>query len=57
MLTVRFAPSPTGYLHIGGARTFILQAGIVVNSARDALSFHVFPGIGRERAIARLRAI
>jgi glutamyl-tRNA synthetase len=25
MLRVRFAPSPTGYLHIGGARTFIFN--------------------------------
>ncbi|MDP9169677.1 MAG: glutamate--tRNA ligase family protein, partial [Acidobacteriota bacterium] len=25
MVRVRFAPSPTGYLHIGGARTFILN--------------------------------
>src|ERR1700755_2312565 len=24
-LRVRFAPSPTGYLHIGGARTFIFN--------------------------------
>ena len=37
MVRVRFAPSPTGYLHIGGARTFIFnwlharrQGGIVV---------------------------
>lgn len=37
MLRVRFAPSPTGYLHIGGARTFIFnwlyarrQGGVVV---------------------------
>ena len=25
MLRVRFAPSPTGYLHIGSARTFIFN--------------------------------
>src|ERR1700693_1746541 len=25
MLRVRFAPSPTGYLHIGSARTFIFR--------------------------------
>src|SRR5947209_15099890 len=25
MVRVRFAPSPTGYLHIGGARTFIFN--------------------------------
>src|SRR3954451_4354201 len=25
MIRVRFAPSPTGYLHIGGARTFIFN--------------------------------
>src|SRR5258708_37300553 len=25
MLSVRFAPSPTGYLHIGSARTFIFN--------------------------------
>src|SRR5246500_3123001 len=25
MTRVRFAPSPTGYLHIGGARTFIFN--------------------------------
>jgi hypothetical protein len=25
MLRVRFAPSPAGYLHIGGARTFIFN--------------------------------
>src|SRR6266700_1190196 len=25
MFRVRFAPSPTGYLHIGGARTFIFN--------------------------------
>ena len=37
MTRVRFAPSPTGYLHIGGARTFIFnwlharrQGGVVV---------------------------
>jgi glutamyl-tRNA synthetase len=37
MVRVRFAPSPTGYLHIGGARTFIFnwlharrQGGVVV---------------------------
>jgi glutamyl-tRNA synthetase len=37
MIRVRFAPSPTGYLHIGGARTFIFnwlharhQGGVVV---------------------------
>src|SRR5437588_7198237 len=24
-LRVRFAPSPTGYLHIGGARTFVFN--------------------------------
>ena len=25
MIRVRFAPSPTGYLHIGSARTFIFN--------------------------------
>ena len=25
MLRVRFAPSPTGFLHVGSARTFILN--------------------------------
>ena len=25
MMRVRFAPSPTGYLHIGSARTFIFN--------------------------------
>lgn len=37
MIRVRFAPSPTGYLHIGGARTFIFnwlyarhQGGVVI---------------------------
>src|SRR3954452_19873307 len=37
MTRVRFAPSPTGYLHIGGARTFIFnwlyarhQGGVVI---------------------------
>src|ERR1700683_2038335 len=25
MIRVRFAPSPTGFLHIGGARTFIFN--------------------------------
>lgn len=37
MIRVRFAPSPTGYLHIGGARTFIFnwlyarrEGGVVV---------------------------
>jgi glutamyl-tRNA synthetase len=25
MTRVRFAPSPTGYLHIGGARTFLFS--------------------------------
>ena len=52
-LRVRFAPSPTGYLHIGGARTALFnyllakkQAGKYVLRIEDTdVAFH--PGIGR----------
>ena len=46
MTRVRFAPSPTGYLHIGGARTFIFnwllarrQGGVVGNPARSTVEY------------------
>ncbi|MGH9673940.1 MAG: glutamate--tRNA ligase family protein [Bryobacteraceae bacterium] len=52
MVRVRFAPSPTGYLHIGSARTFgavveaqlggtttrRVKAGLLINGVRAALT-------------------
>jgi len=62
MVRVRFAPSPTGYLRIDSARTFILDW---INGARAALTgqtvgpsaFTVFAVLGRERVIERLRSL
>jgi glutamyl-tRNA synthetase len=53
MLRVRFAPSPTGFLHIGGARTYIFNWLYAQSVGPSAL--HVFAAVGRERAIHRLR--
>ena len=66
---VRFAPSPTGFLHVGSARTFIFnwlyarRNGGTRILARAALTgqpvgpsaFEVFMAIGRDRVIARLK--
>ena len=92
MLRVRFAPSPTGFLHIGSARTFIFNwlyarrnGGTMILRIDDTdveqfpqperlaphkhfaeaifqrgmayRAYHLFVAIGRERAIARLRAV
>ena len=32
---VRYAPSPTGHLHIGGARTALIQLSYCTSSRRE----------------------
>lgn len=73
MLPVRFAPSPTAFLHIGSARTFIFNwlyarrnGGTTIlriddtdveRNAEQSLQ-SIFGGLKwRDRAIARLRAV
>jgi len=34
-ITTRFAPSPTGYLHVGGARTALFHGFMRVNTAEN----------------------
>lgn len=60
MTRVRFAPSPTAFLHIGGAK-----AGLLINGARAALTgqsvgagaFAIFTALGGDRVIDRLRKV
>ena len=38
MMRLRFAPSPTGYLHIGSARTFVFTTGLPPANVASALA-------------------
>jgi tRNA synthetase class I (E and Q)/anticodon-binding protein len=67
MLRLRFAPSPTDYLHIGSAHTLIFNwlYARPHGGARAALTgrsvgpgvFTVIICIGRDRAIGRLKRL
>ncbi|MEX2264948.1 MAG: glutamate--tRNA ligase family protein [Bryobacteraceae bacterium] len=52
---VRFAPSPTGYLHVGSTRKFIFNA--LSGQPVGPSVFTVFAAIGRERTVARLARV
>ncbi len=64
MIRARFAPSPTEYLHIGSAHTFIFNRlyvrrnkGTMVLRIVGPSAFAVFVCIGRERAVRRLEKV
>lgn len=69
MTRVRFAPAPTGFLHIGGARTFLFNSlfarkvgGQVVlrigdTPTRRASAFAIFAALGKQAVVGRLRRI
>ena len=42
MVRVRFAPSPTGYLHIGGARTALFNWMYARAQGGQFIEFHVY---------------
>ena len=63
-IRVRFAPSPTGLLHLGNARTFLLawlsarsQHGTVVFRLEDIDSPRVKPWAAEPRFVAALERI
>jgi hypothetical protein len=60
MVRVRFAPSPTGFLHIGGARTYIFNWLFARSQGGQSVgpsAFAVFATLGCERVVKRLKEV